>query len=87
MPFASWLRGELWPVVEDALSPEAVRRRSLLRHGAVRRLLQQFAAGHGAWDQVWTLTMLELWHRQVLDAPTARSEAPSRGLVAHAGTA
>ncbi|HEV8584849.1 MAG TPA: asparagine synthase (glutamine-hydrolyzing) [Methylomirabilota bacterium] len=69
IPLARWLRGELRPLLEDALAPDLVRARGLWRPEAVRRLVDEHLAGrrtHG--DRLWTLVMLELWTREYLDA-------------------
>ena len=70
LPFATWLRQELRPLVEMALDPHAVAARGLFRPEAVARLRQQWEAGRAGWSQVWLLTVLELWQRAYLDTAT-----------------
>lgn len=66
-PMAHWMRGELRNVVDDALSPDAVRARGLFDPGAVRRLVQRFVDHRQEYQAVWQLVILELWARAHVD--------------------
>jgi asparagine synthase (glutamine-hydrolysing) len=71
VPIGRWLRSELKDLVSDALLSERARRRGYFRHGAVTRLLDDHLEGRRDYGhQLWTLLMLELWHREFID--TAR---------------
>jgi asparagine synthase (glutamine-hydrolysing) len=70
-PVRSWLVGDLRPMVEEVLSPEAVGARGLLDPNEVRRLVK--ANDVGAEDnalRIWALLTLELWQREFLDGGT-----------------
>lgn len=67
MPFDSWMKGPLRDVLDDALSPAAVRSRGFFDEKAVVRLKDDFLAGRTGWPQPWLLMMIELWCREVLD--------------------
>jgi asparagine synthase (glutamine-hydrolysing) len=69
VPVSRWFRGELRGVATDVLLDERSRRRGLLRPEAVERLVREHTSGaadHGA--RLWALVMLELWHREHVEA-------------------
>jgi asparagine synthase (glutamine-hydrolysing) len=69
LPFRDWMRGAVRPLVEDTCS-----RNSLLRRGLVDPDLvpPPVVEGNGAaanlYPDYWTLMILEMWCRGVLDA-------------------
>jgi len=67
MPFDSWLKGPLREVLEDALSAALVKRRGLLNPSEVKQIKDDFTKGKIGWPVPWTLMMLELWQRTVLE--------------------
>ncbi|MFH1523472.1 MAG: asparagine synthase (glutamine-hydrolyzing) [Chloroflexota bacterium] len=67
MPFAAWLEGPLSPILEDALSPDAVRSRGWFDEGEVTSVLRNFRGQNASWAFPWLLMMVELWAREVLD--------------------
>jgi asparagine synthase (glutamine-hydrolysing) len=70
-PVRSWLVGDLRPMVEEMLSPEAVSARGLLDPVEVKRLIR--ANDAGAEDnamRIWAMLTLELWQREFLDRRT-----------------
>ena len=67
MPVAAWMRGPLRPVIDEALSPEAVTRRGLFDPGAVADVVAEFDAGRAPYLKLWSLTVLELWIRAFID--------------------
>jgi asparagine synthase (glutamine-hydrolysing) len=69
MPVASWMRNEVRPILEDALSRESVERRGLFRYENVQAIYQNFLNGKGPYMRVWSLVMLELWMRRAIDQP------------------
>jgi len=68
LPIGQWLRGDLRDWAHDLLtSPRSER--GYFRPGAVANLLDEHVGGgadHTA--RLWALVMLELWHREVVDA-------------------
>jgi asparagine synthase (glutamine-hydrolysing) len=76
VPLAAWFRGELKPLARELLLDERARTRGWFRPEAVERLLDEHdahLADHG--HRLWTLTMLELWQRTHVDAPSAAALA------------
>lgn len=72
VPLASWLRGELRPLVEELLDPARVRARGLFVPAVVARLVREHlnrSRNHA--DRVWALLVLELWMRQYVDGRPA----------------
>ena len=67
MPFDRWLKGPLRDVVEDCLSSRSVRMRGLLDPGMACSIREEFYRGQRPWNQVWTLMLLEVWCRAVID--------------------
>jgi asparagine synthase (glutamine-hydrolysing) len=72
VPLRHWLGGELRQLLHDTLTSTAARTRGLLRQDAVARLLREQDTGRRDHSRaLWTLVCLELWLRNVLDAPAA----------------
>jgi asparagine synthase (glutamine-hydrolysing) len=62
VPLGEWMRHGGRDLVQDTLSPEAVRRRGLFRPQTVSRLLHAHLAGRGDHSRkLFTLVVLELW--------------------------
>nr|MBA2504684.1 asparagine synthase (glutamine-hydrolyzing) [Thermoleophilaceae bacterium] len=69
-PLRSWLVKDLAPMIDDLLSPEAVRSRGLLDPAEVARIIK--ANREGSEDnalRMWALMTLELWHHEFVDSP------------------
>ncbi len=83
-PLGIWLRGELVPLLDRYLSPEAVRQRGWFRPEAVTQLLAEFRAGRRDYSlHLWSLLVLEEWCRQYLDrAATPELARQSLGAMA-----
>jgi asparagine synthase (glutamine-hydrolysing) len=81
-PIRKWIRGELRPMVLDALSSESVRRRGLFSPEAVARLIKANDDGRvDANHSLFALMCLELWCRAFLDrTPPSSQAAPTNGL-------
>ncbi|HKO03524.1 MAG TPA: asparagine synthase-related protein, partial [Candidatus Acidoferrales bacterium] len=78
-PLGRWLRGELAPLVDRYLSPEAVRQRGWFRPEAVSRIRQEFDRGQRDYSlHLWSLVVLEEWARQYLDGTGRCAPAPQR---------
>jgi asparagine synthase (glutamine-hydrolysing) len=82
-PISAWLRRELRPMVEDlVLSPQALGRGYFAPEPLERyvRAHIQGSADHGY--GLWTLLMLELWHRWITDlGSTAPRAVEAQGLA------
>jgi len=70
VPIAEWFRGELKDYVRDVLLDSRTLQRGYFRAEAVRELVAEHVArrfDHGY--RLWSLLMLELWHRRFVDEP------------------
>lgn len=77
MPFESWLQGPLLEIAMDATSDSTVKRRGLFEPKAVARTRGAFKKGEAGagYPKLWSLMILELWSRQVLDGKCRASAA------------
>jgi asparagine synthase (glutamine-hydrolysing) len=69
VPVGAWFHGPLRPLLEDALLSEQAERRGYFQKAEVRRLFDEHIerrADHSF--SLWNLLMLELWHREFIDA-------------------
>jgi asparagine synthase (glutamine-hydrolysing) len=60
LPFERWLRGEMRPVVEDALLKSNWDQTSISA-SAVREVWDRFLAGETSWSRPWSLFVLARW--------------------------
>jgi len=68
VPLRRWLQGRLLNLVDDTLSPAAVKGRGIFDAKAVDRLVHEDRAGRvDASYTIFSLVCLELWCRQYLD--------------------
>ena len=65
LPFERWLRGEMRPVVEDAVLKSDWDRTSISAN-AVREVWNRFLAGETSWSRPWSLFVLKQWCGQNL---------------------
>jgi asparagine synthase (glutamine-hydrolysing) len=83
VPLARWFREDLRSLPEDVLLDPAAVRRGYFRPGAVETMIaehRELRADHSY--RLWVLLQLELWHREVLEAPRsspALSAVPAHG--------
>ena len=76
VPLSPWLRGDLQGWAREILLDPATRGRGYFSEPAVQRMLDRHAAGaDGDARRIYSLLMLELWHREFIDAPTMTLEA------------
>jgi len=68
VPLNDWFRGPLRGMLHDVLTDDTARNRGWFEPAAVRSLLDRHEAGENWAPQLYALLMLELWHREVLDA-------------------
>jgi asparagine synthase (glutamine-hydrolysing) len=67
IPVGEWFRGELKGWLEDILLDPGTIARGYFRRGEVASLLDQHLSGQiDHTPRLWTLAMLELWHRYAL---------------------
>jgi asparagine synthase (glutamine-hydrolysing) len=68
VPLSTWLRTDLRSWARDILLDPATLQRGYFRPTAVEDLLDRHAAGADGDDhRIWSLLMLELWHREFID--------------------
>jgi len=68
LPLDDWLRGELRAMAHDLLLGERSLRRGYFEPAFVRQLLDEHLAGRwNRYNEIWTLMILELWHREFVD--------------------
>jgi asparagine synthase (glutamine-hydrolysing) len=71
LPFDGWLRGELAGMVEDCCNPTRIAERGLLDPDAAGAVFEAWRSGNDAapYPKIWSLVILELWSRALLDQP------------------
>jgi asparagine synthase (glutamine-hydrolysing) len=78
MPMSLWFRNEARSFVRDALSPSALRRRTLFNPSFVEKLLSEHETGfadHGS--ILWGLLSIELWQRVFMDSHVRSQQVTS----------
>jgi asparagine synthase (glutamine-hydrolysing) len=65
LPFERWLRGEMRPMVEDALLNSSWDQTSISA-SAVREVWNRFLSGETSWSRPWSLFVLKRWCEQNL---------------------
>jgi asparagine synthase (glutamine-hydrolysing) len=75
LPLDSWLRGELKEMAQELLLSRRSLDRGYFEPAYVRHILDEHLAGRWNWHiEIWTLMMLEQWHREFVDvAPYANA--------------
>jgi asparagine synthase (glutamine-hydrolysing) len=77
VPLSAWLRGDLQTWAREILLDPSTLERGYFEPTAVRRLLDRHVEGtDGDAKRIWSLLMLELWHREFIAAP-ATSALPA----------
>jgi asparagine synthase (glutamine-hydrolysing) len=72
VPLSAWLRGDLRSWAREVLLDPATLDRGYFRREAIEGLLDRHTAGVDDDDQrIWSLLMLELWHREYVDVSSA----------------
>ena len=72
VPFEHWMRGSLSPLVRETCQPDTVARRGLVDPKMVAELYRIAEKGGGTlYPKLWSLMVLELWCREVLDKPSS----------------
>ena len=76
MPVGASLRGPLQGMVRDTLLGPRFRQRGYFDADLVKKMCEAHVNGtrdHS--DQIWTLLMFELWHREYVDAREVHAAA------------
>jgi asparagine synthase (glutamine-hydrolysing) len=69
IPVGKWFRGDLARYAEDVILSDRARARGYFRPERLERLVREHTTGAvDRTHQVWSLLMLELWHRAFVDA-------------------
>jgi asparagine synthase (glutamine-hydrolysing) len=72
IPLKLWLRGELRSLVEQALSPDRLRRQGIFEPSLYERHVKPHLDGEAdLTTRVWGLLMFQLWHRQFVEGTAA----------------
>jgi len=83
LPLDSWLRGPLRDAAHDLLLSPRARARGYFRPSFVRHIVDEHERGRWSWhNEIWTLMMLELWHREVVDEISAVDSGDAPAAVA-----
>ncbi len=78
IPLSDWLRGDLRGWAREILLDRETLDRGYFDRDAVTGILDRHAAGtDGEAKRIWALLTLELWHREIVDAPAADRLAPA----------
>lgn len=68
LPLDHWLRGELAGYCRDLLLDQRTLSRGLYARDGIERMLEDHVSGRANREEaIWTLVMLEHWHRSVLE--------------------
>jgi asparagine synthase (glutamine-hydrolysing) len=82
VPIEQWFRNELRPFAADLLLSKRATERGYFRRDTIEQILDEHAAGARAWHyQIWNLVMLEMWHREVVEAVVPQAEADAAQAV------
>ena len=64
VPIGRWLRQELRPLLDEVVLSNSALERGYLRPHAVRTMVAEHLAGVDHSHRLWSLLVLELWHRE-----------------------
>jgi asparagine synthase (glutamine-hydrolysing) len=80
VPLSDWFRGDLRSYVSEVLLDPSTLARGWFREDAINGMLDRHAAGaDGEAGRIWSLLMLELWHRELVEG---RDSVPAAALAA-----
>jgi len=82
LPLNRWLREDLSQMSWDLLTDATARNRGLFKPQSVIRLLEEHRAGINHSDRLWSLLVLELWHRTYIDGRARASDSESASAAA-----
>jgi asparagine synthase (glutamine-hydrolysing) len=68
VPVAAWFRNELKEYVREILLGDTARKRGYFNNAYIKEMLQLHCSGQQDLNiKLWTLLVLELWHRVYID--------------------
>jgi asparagine synthase (glutamine-hydrolysing) len=83
VPLERWFRNELRELTGDLLLDGRLAARGYFRAPVVKRLVEEHWRGEREWEnQLWSLLMLESWHRMFIDERPSVAPASERGQLA-----
>jgi asparagine synthase (glutamine-hydrolysing) len=83
VPLERWFRKELRELTGDLLLDGRLGARGYFRAEVVKRLVEEHWRGERQWEnQLWSLLMLESWHRMFIDERPAMAPASEHGQLA-----
>jgi asparagine synthase (glutamine-hydrolysing) len=71
VPYAAWLNHELRPAVSEILLDRETLARGYFKRKSIESLLQSSSTGRNCSKELFSLAILEIWHRTFLDAAVA----------------
>jgi len=82
LPLDAWLRGGLEEMARDLLLSRRSLERGYFSPAYVRQILDDHLAGRWNWHiEIWTLMILELWHREFVDIDPVAAPLNGAGTV------
>jgi asparagine synthase (glutamine-hydrolysing) len=83
VPLANWFRSDLRELPEQILLDPVAIGRGYFRRAEIERLIRDHQQGTADRStQIWALLQLEMWHREVVEAPRSSSSLAVRASVA-----
>ena len=85
IPSATWINGELRPLVGDMLSPQRIKNQGIFDPKYVQRLVNEHRIGRANHaKKIWSLMMFEFWHEKWLASGKAAASEESTDVKAAA---
>jgi len=83
VPLDVWFRTDLRDMSGDLLLDGRLAQRGYFKPGRVKQLLEEHWRGSGSWhNQLWSLLMLESWHRMFIDERPTRAPSETAAVAA-----
>jgi asparagine synthase (glutamine-hydrolysing) len=76
VPYDSWMRGELKDWLSEILLDRQTSARGYFRKSTVEKILSENACSGRYSKELFSLAVLELWHRQFLGCERPSTSAP-----------
>lgn len=73
IPLDLWLKTSLFPMVQDLLLGPDARVASYMNQQKIRAVVDRHSTSGRDGSRLWSLLLLELWHREVLEKPPTTS--------------